>query len=434
VKIAYLTSGAAGMLCGSCLHDNTLAREMLALGADVQLIPLYTPIRTDEVDVSQKPIFFGGINVYLQQHFPLARHLPRWLTRWLDQPWIIRLASQRSIQISARELGSLTVSMLKGKEGFQGQEVERLADWLSGDLKPDVLIFSNMLTAGCVPAIKEKMSVKVLVTLQGDDIFLQDLVEPYKQQALTEMRRLCQSIDGFLVHSDYYARHMQEILQVGPEKFRVQPLGIDAKELSAGAADIALSSNTLSLPTIGYLARLAPEKGLHVLADAFVILKQMPGMEQAKLRVAGWLGKQHEEYATKILERLKHETPAGSIDHVGEVSRQGKIDFLRSLDVLSVPTTYREPKGLFVLEALASGVPVVVPDHGAFPEMLRAVGGGELCRPNDPQHLAEVLAEVLRNREQSKSRALLAQEQILATRSGSAMAAETLALLRTFAT
>lgn len=420
------------MLCGSCLHDNTLAREMIALGADVQLVPLYTPIRTDEIDVSQKPVFFGGINVYLQQHFPLARHLPRWLTRWLDQPWIIRFASQRSIQISARELGSLTVSMLRGAEGFQAQEVERLADWLSGDLKPDVLVFSNMLTAGCVPAIKAKLPVKVLVTLQGDDIFLQDLVAPYQQQALDEMRRLCSSIDGFLVHSDYYARHMQEILQVGAEKFRVQPLGIDAKELADGTkhADVPLAASDDL--TIGYLARLAPEKGLHVLADAFVLLKKMPGMERARLRIAGWLGKQHEAYATKIIARLQAETGAASIDHVGEVSRQEKLAFLRSLDVLSVPTTYREPKGLFALEALAAGVPVVLPEHGAFPEMIGALGGGSLCRPNDPQHLAEKLAEMLRNREAARAMGRDAQARVLVSRSGPAMASATLAVLREF--
>ncbi|HMC11090.1 MAG TPA: glycosyltransferase family 1 protein, partial [Pirellulaceae bacterium] len=87
MKIAYLTAGAAGMICGSCMHDNTLARALIAAGHDVQLIPLYTPIRTDEEDVSSDRIFYGGINMYLQQKSSVFRWLPKWLDRWLDQPW-----------------------------------------------------------------------------------------------------------------------------------------------------------------------------------------------------------------------------------------------------------------------------------------------------------------------------------------------------------
>src|SRR5205085_7765929 len=83
LKIAYLTAGAAGMICGSCLHDNTLARALLTLGNDVQLIPLYTPIRTDEENVSAGRIYYGGINMYLQQRWPLFRWLPTWFACWM---------------------------------------------------------------------------------------------------------------------------------------------------------------------------------------------------------------------------------------------------------------------------------------------------------------------------------------------------------------
>ena len=80
LRVAYITSGAAGMYCGSCLHDNTLARALTARGVDVQLIPTYTPIRTDEEDVSIDRVFLGGINVFLQEKLPLFRHLPEWLS------------------------------------------------------------------------------------------------------------------------------------------------------------------------------------------------------------------------------------------------------------------------------------------------------------------------------------------------------------------
>src|SRR5204863_6222336 len=154
LKIAYLTAGAAGMICGSCLHDNTLARALIAAGHDVQLIPLYTPIRTDEEDVSSDRIFYGGINLYLQQKSSVFRRLPKWLDRWLDQPWLIDWAAGRSVQIEPQQVADLAVSILRGTEGFQRKEVERLAEWLTGDLRPDVLVFSNILTAGCIPEIK----------------------------------------------------------------------------------------------------------------------------------------------------------------------------------------------------------------------------------------------------------------------------------------
>src|SRR4051812_46402484 len=106
LKIVYLTSGAGGMFCGSCMHDNALARALIALGHDVQLIPLYTPIRTDVPNVSTSRIFLGGINMYLQQNIPLFRWLPRWMDRALDQPWLVRWAAGRGVPMEAKDLGA----------------------------------------------------------------------------------------------------------------------------------------------------------------------------------------------------------------------------------------------------------------------------------------------------------------------------------------
>ena len=59
--------------------------------------------------------------------------------------------------------------------------------------------------------------------------------------------------------------------------------------------------------------------------------------------------------------------------------------------MLSVPATYDEPKGVFLLEAMASGVPVVQPRRGAFTEVVEKTGGGLLVAPDDPVALAEGL-------------------------------------------
>jgi glycosyltransferase involved in cell wall biosynthesis len=428
LKIAYLTAGAAGMFCGSCMHDNTLAKALIALGCDVQLIPLYTPIRTDEASIATQPIFFGGINVYLQQRFPWFRYVPRWLDRVLDQPWILRWATSRGMQTQASELGALAVSILKGEAGNQQKEVERLGDWLEHHERPQVLVFTNMLVAGCLPRLKERLKIPAVVTLQGDDIFLRDLIAPYQSQAFTEIQRLVSAVDGFIVNSAYYADFMSDYFHAPREKFHIVPLGIDVTDFAATPA-----VEKKRPPTIGYLARLAPEKGLHVLVDAFVHLHRQLGAHEVQLRLAGWLGKQHEAYAMEQFEKLRAAGLADHFSYAGEVTRSGKIDFLNSIDVLSVPTTYREPKGLFVLEALARGVPVIQPDHGAFPELLAGTGGGVLFPAQNATALAEQLFTLLRDEPRRRALGMQGQQTVHAHYSAPVMAARTLEVLRNYA-
>lgn len=426
------------MICGSCLHDNTLARALIALGHDVQLIPLYTPIRTDEQDVSTHRVFYGGINMYLQQKVPLFRWLPKWLDRWLDWPWLIDWAAGRSVKIEPQQVADLTLSILRGREGFQRKEVERLAEWLTGDLAPDVIVFSNILTAGCVPEVKRRMNVPVVVTLQGDDIFLRGLPELHHRQALAEISKLIGKIDGFIANSQFYADHMAEYLGIPRERIEIVPLGIDTSDFARSQGPGARGQHCKSeirnpkskIPTIGYLARLDPAKGLHVLADAFILLRQMPGMEQTRLMIAGWLGAQHRTYAEGIFSKLRAAGLGDAFEYVGEVDRRGKLDFLNSIDVLSVPTTYREPKGLFVLEALAAGVPVVQPEHGAFPEVLAELGGGLLHRPQDPQHLAQRLSELLLDTSARDKLGQSGRTAVLSGRNQKAMAEQTAAILK----
>src|SRR5205823_4515512 len=145
MRIAYITAGAAGMFCGSCMHDNTLVSALTAAGHDALLIPTYTPIRTDENDVSQSRVFFGGINVYLQEKFSLFRHTPRWLDRVFDANWLLRWVSRFAANTQAHQLGDLTISMLQGELGHQSKEIDKLVDWLATEVKPEVVNLTNVL-------------------------------------------------------------------------------------------------------------------------------------------------------------------------------------------------------------------------------------------------------------------------------------------------
>ncbi len=439
LRIAYLTAGAAGMYCGSCIHDNTLAAALTRLGIDVQLIPVYTPIRTDEGDVSVDRVFFGGVNIYLQEKFRLFRHLPPLLDRFLDQPRLLRWATSRGSAIDPRLLGRMTVSMLRGEHGHQRKEVRRLCRYLASTVRPNLLVFTNILIGGCIPEIKRTTGASVLVTLQGDDVFLDFLPEPYRADAISQIRGLVEVVDGFLVHSQYYADYMQQYLEIPVEKLNIVPLGIDTRDFTGfhpreqfadrGSRE---SGSFDRPPTIGYLARLAPEKGLHVLVDSFLQLRRKPGMQDARLCVAGWLGENNRQYAEAEFAKLRAATDDGDFHYAGEVDRRGKIEFLRQLDVLSVPTTYHEPKGLFVLEALAAGVPVVQPNHGAFPELIASTGGGCLTTPDDPWSLADALYDLLLDHPRRRQYAAEGLRAVHEQRNAETMAQATLEVLQRY--
>ncbi|HET6880056.1 MAG TPA: glycosyltransferase family 4 protein [Pirellulales bacterium] len=420
--IAYLTAGGAGMFCGSCMRDNTLAAALGRLGCDVQLVPLYTPIRTDEEDVSIDRVFFGGINVYLQQAVPAFRFLPGFLVRWLDHPRIINGVARFGIKTSGRQLGKLALAVLRGEHGPLGGEVERLVGWLARDVRPQLVNLSNLLIAGCVPAIKRQLKVPVLVTLQGDDLFLEELPEPYQSQARDELRRLATEVDGFVVFSRYYAEYMADCLQTPVARFHIVPMGIKVDDYQA----IERSEAAGRPPTVGYLARLCRAKGLHLLTEAFVRLRELPGTAHARLYVAGWLPATDRAFAEAEFTRLRSAGIGDDFRYWGAIEREDKLRFLEAVDVLSVPTTYREPKGIFVLEALASGVPVVQPAHGAFPELLAATGGGVLVPPNDAEQLAQTLHGLLVDHAARLELARQGRERVLIDFNADRMAAATL--------
>jgi glycosyltransferase involved in cell wall biosynthesis len=424
MKIAFITAGAAGMYCGSCMKDNTLVSVLNRFGHDALLIPTYTPIRTDEEDVSQGRVFFGGINVYLQHKVGLFRYTPGWLDRLLDVPRLLRWVSRFAVKTRADQLGDLTISVLQGRGGKQRKEVRKLVDWLTTDVRPDVVILTNVLLSGFVPALRERWRGPILGTLQGDDIFLEALPAPDREQAIALIRENCQSVDGYFATSAYYADFMAGYLGLSRDRMHVVPPGINLKG-HGGPREV----RDRPPYTIGYFARICPEKGLHNLVEAYRRLRQTSGAPACRLRVSGWLGDNHRPYLGEQVEKLRSAGLGAEFDHVECPTHADKVRFLRSLDVLSVPTTYREPKGIYVLEALANGVPVVQPRHGAFPELIEATGGGLLVAPGDPDALASGLRQLLADDPLRRRLGEDGQKAVRARFTAEHMARETVAVL-----
>ncbi|MFV0445595.1 MAG: glycosyltransferase family 4 protein [Planctomycetaceae bacterium] len=419
--IAIVTAGGAGMYCGSCMHDNTWARSLIRAGAEVTLVPTYTPIRVDEPNLSESEVYLGGLNVYLRSRWRWWRRLPDWSTRWLDRPGLIRWATRFSVSNEAAELGQLTLDMLAGAEGPQRDGYRRLAQHLARELRPDAIIFSNALLAGALPALRSVYSGPVFGTLQGDDVFLDSLPEGIRRRAIDAVGTLSHGFDGFLVHSQFYRDYMAEYLQLDRRRFQLLPLSIDPEGHDGQPGE------RIGQPfTVGYFARMAPEKGLHHLVDAFAQLHSR--LPTAQLRIGGYLGPQQEDYYRQQCSRLSQLgdvwNAAGS-----PVSHAEKVEFYRSVDVLSVPTEFQEPKGLYVLEALANGVPVVQPAHGAFPELIQSTGGGLLVPPRDPQALADAWLQLARDRERRVQLGTVGQQAVHTRFSLQRLAEETLRIV-----
>ena len=403
MKILSITAGAAEMYCGSCLRDNALAAALMRRGHQVTLLPIYTPTVTDEPNLSAgRRVFLGGISVYLQQHFSLFRHTPWLLDRLWDAPAVIKRFAARSIDVDPAMLGALTVSTLKGESGYQRKEVAKLVDYLAGEPQPDVVNLPNSMLIALAKPIRRLLGRPIVVTLQGDDLFLEGLPEPYKTEALNLIRSHVGDADVFVAVSDYYAAFMSTYLAIPRNKIRSVPLGVNANDFAAPQRPSDSAGRDSGPFTIGYFARVAPEKGLHNLVDAYRILRHERGLPPSRLRVGGYMAPAQQRYLQELERKLASWQLGDEFEYVGSLDRRAKIEFLHDLDVFSVPTDYHEPKGLFLLEAMACERPVVQPNHGAFPEMIERTGGGVLARSQRGADIADAIVPLWRDRELAK--------------------------------
>lgn len=416
------------MYCGTCIHDNTVATVLKKQGHNVTLIPTYTPTRTDEANVSLNRVFFGGLNVYLQQKLSLFRHTPWAVDRLLDSPTLLNGLSRFSGATDARDLGQLTVSMLSAEQGHQKKELAKLVQWLKTANRPDIVYLTNSMLVGFAREIKNALGVPVICALQGEDIFLQELIEPYKTEALTLLAERAADADGFVAPCRYYAHFMADAyLKVPMDNIDVVPLG-----LNLDGHGKAVSRPGQPPFVIGYLARICPEKGLHILIDAFYALTQELGKENIHLHVAGYLGKKDNPYFEELESQIQAWDLAASFVHHGEVTRSQKIDFLNRLHVFCVPTVYRESKGLSILEALANGVPVVQPRHGSFPEMIEATGGGILVTPESAEAVVKGIMALYNDAEQRERLGRTGQSNVHQKFNDAAVAAQLLAVFQKY--
>ncbi|MFM8877777.1 MAG: glycosyltransferase family 4 protein [Verrucomicrobiota bacterium] len=395
MNLIQITPGAGGMYCGNCFRDNALVAELRRQGHDTVMVPLYLPMTLDEAPtVGDTPTFFGGINVFLSQKMAWYRRAPAWMRRAVDAPWLLKWAAGKTAKTRPEDVGEVTVSLLRGEEGGQVREMDDKVAWRSRLPRPDAVYLSNALLLGFARRLRSALGTRVISFLQSEESFLDSLPEPFRGESWRLMAERGRELDGWIAPTGYFSGRMIARLGLSPDRVRVAPSGISLegyRDLPERPANGFRGPS----PTLGFFARMCPEKGLDTVVEAFIALRRQARFSDLRLKVGGGCGPGDVAFVESQRRRLAEAGLAGAASFHPNLSRDEKVAFLASLDVLSVPSRFSEAFGLFVVEALAAGTPVVQPDVCGFREILEATGGGRWCPDNTPESLAGVLSELL---------------------------------------
>jgi glycosyltransferase involved in cell wall biosynthesis len=391
MKIIQITPGSGdSFYCENCLRDQALVKTLRSQGHDVVMVPLYLPLQNESPEtLTNSPIFFGGVNVYLQQKLGFFRRTPRWLDKLFDNRTLLSWVSRKAGMTSARDLGESTLSMLKGEHGRQVKELDRLVEWLGRDRsRPDVIILSNVLLSGLAAALRQRLQVPVVCLLQDEEGFVDGLGGGYAEKAWELLQKNCIKISAFMAVSRSYGRRIAPKLGLDANRLYTRYMGIDMKAYQP-------ADSPPDRPTIGFLSRMCPQRGLDTLVEAFILLKQIPELKSCQLQITGGRSQADEPFLRGIRHRLVRAGVAGDVSFMPEFLGERRQNWLRGLTLMCVPEKEEAAYGLFAMEALATGVPVVEPAIGIFPELITLTGGGVLVTENSPQSFATALSPLL---------------------------------------
>lgn len=396
MKIVNIVPGFGGSFyCGNCLRDSSYVKSLQATGHDAVTIPIYLPLSLNGETQSAFPVFYGAINIYLKQKFPFLRKMPKWMERFFNSSFFLRYAAKKAGSTRAHGLEEMTMSMLRGHEGYQSDELKQLIDFLKHDIKPDVVHLSNALLMGLAGKIKEELGIPVVCSLQDEDVWIDAMADNYQERLWELFSEKAKDIDAFIAVSQFYADVMQKRMNIETEKLNVIHIGIDPNTFEC---DIPADNPRV----IGFMSRMNEENGFALFIDAFVKLKSQPGFEDVQLRLSGGMTGDDKAFIQKQVRILKKHKLLDDVVFVEEYKEEFLNQFFQALTLLSVPVLNGEAFGLYLIESLACGVPIVQPALGAFPEVIDASKGGVIYSPNTSEALSKKWEEILSNPENLK--------------------------------
>jgi len=397
MKIVYLITGSGGSFyCGNCYRDMLYVRAIRKVpGIDAKAIPLYLPPDKTTLKESgfDNNVFFGAISMYLREKVKFLRNMPAFFDKLLDTDLFLKLAAKQAGTTSSEGYEELTINMIEGDNAFRKSEVDRLVRYLSRDGKPDIIHLSNALILGIARQLKKRMDVKVVCSLLNEDDWIDDMAEPFRSRAWEMIAREAVYVDSFVTPSRYYKDFFLQRTGINGNNVSIIPLGFDPEGDPVPAVRPSPSA-------IGYFSRVNYHNGFDKLVDAFIELKKKDRIPGLTLNVCGGYTGIDKPFLSDQIKKIREAGLAKSIHIYPDFQGEGKMRFFNDVDVITVPVRKYDGYGLYLLEANASGIPVVQPDTGAFPEIVEKTGGGIIYSPDTVEELATSLYNLLTDREQ----------------------------------
>lgn len=391
MNIIQIIPGSGGSFyCGNCLRDSKYVDALRNLGHQVVKIPMYLPLFADEHDITDIPIFYGAISTYLKQVYPIFRKAPKWFDKLLNSKPMMKIAASMAGSTRAKGLEDMTISMLLGEQGEQKEELDKMVEWIVEHCKPDIIHISNALLLGLAKKLKEKTGVPVLCSLQDEDVWV-DAMQPRFQQKIWDlMHDRSEDVDALVAVSNFFALKMKEKMSLPSEKVHTFYLGVDTEDYPY----IPIEEKPRN---VGYISRMCHKDGFDIVVDAFIELRKKPGFKDVNLIATGGLTGDDKKFLKEQKQKIKANNLEDSFEIIEEFEGDTRQTFFKKVSMVSVPVRIGEAFGMYLLESMASGIPVVQPALGAFPEIIEISGGGETYMPNTPEKLSETWAELLNN-------------------------------------
>lgn len=389
MNIVHIIPGSGGSFyCGNCLRDSKYYTSIKQQGHNVLKVPLYLPLFAHDQEQEPVPVFYGAVSIYLKQLYPFFRHAPKWVDSLLNATPVLRQAAKRAGSTRARGLEQMTISMLMGEQGNQSDELDEMIVWLENHYKPDVIHISNALLLGLVPMLKSRLGVPVICSLQDEDVWVDVMSKTNRGKVWDLMSEKGKDVDAFISVSHFFTAFSMEKMNIPAGKIHTLHLGVDPD-------DYKFINSLEKDRSIGYLSRMCKENGMDILIDAFLMLKKDPENNDITLYLTGGSTGDDTEYIKIQKKKIKDAGLQEKVVFLQNFEESDRHIFFERVSVLSVPVRNGEAFGIYLTEAMASGIPVVQPALGAFPEIVEASGGGIIYGDNTPVNLADSLHALL---------------------------------------
>ena len=393
MKIVHIIPGSGGSFyCGNCLRDSKYFDSLRKLGHDALKVPMYLPLFENDMINGQVPVFYGAVNLYLKQAYPFFRNAPKWLNNVLNTRPVLKQAAKMAGSTRAAGLEDMTISMLMGEHGNQARELEELTKWLEVHFRPDIIHLSNALLLGLAGKLRKRLGIPVLCSLQDEDVWVDVMSAGNRERVWELMGEKAQDIEAFVSVSHYFSRLMTEKMKLDSGRLHTLHLGVDPD-------DYQFINSAGKERAIGFLSRMNRENGLDILVDAFILLKGDSRNKDVKLYISGGSTGDDAAFVKAQKNRIMGAGISQDVIFLENFENEHRHIFFERVSVLSVPVRGGEAFGIYLAEAMASGIPVVQPALGAFPEIIEATGGGLTYRGNTPVELAGSLEKLLSGRE-----------------------------------